>query len=100
MSFHSMNMVGWWSSNPIKESIETLMHIPCLWILTVDAYIPSSPPSIRPYQSSASAAALAPARSIPSCSYHILATHTPGLHTVSLYRSRIGRVTMYYATVF
>ena len=80
-----------------------LRYIPCIWFLPVAAYHSSYPPSLPSSPSSAAAAAvaaLAPNRSNPFCSHHLLETHAPGLRTVLLKRSRIGRVTMYCTTEF
>ena len=78
-----------------------LLHISCLWLLPVAAYLSSPFPSLYPSPSSADAVAtLAPASSSPSLSHHLLATHDPDIRTVSLQRSKIGRVAMYCATVF
>ena len=39
-------------------------------------------------------------RSIPACSHHPRDTRAPGRRVARLYRSRIGCVAIYYATVF
>ena len=77
----------------------TILYIPCLRLLPVSAYrsypFTSLPPYPPPSPSTDTAiTALAIARSSPSCSYHILATHAPGLRTVSMQRSIIVRVMM------
>ena len=46
------------------------------------------------------AAARDPVRSNPSCSHRLFINHVLRIRTVSLQRSIISRVTMYYATVF
>ena len=78
-----------------------LLHIPCLRFLPVSAYLSSSSSSLFPSLYSASAAtALSTDWISPSWSHHLLATHAPDLHTVSLQRSRISRVAIYCVTVF
>ena len=41
----------------------------------------------------------APSRSSTFCSHHLLSNHVPVLHNISSQRSRIGCITMYYATI-
>ena len=78
-----------------------ILYIPCLWFLLVSAYRSSYYPPIPPSPSYATInAAFEPARSSTSCSHHLLSTHPPGLRTVYLQRSRIGRAKMYHTTVF
>ena len=48
----------------------------------------------------ASAACLAPARSMPSCSHQLFAKHIPVIRTVSSHRSRMFRIAMYCAIIF
>ena len=57
----------------------------------------SSPPLSFP---SSAIAYLVPARSSPSYYIHLLATHVPGIRTISSHRYIIGPVAMYYVTVF
>ena len=65
--------------------------------VSVYIYIYSSP--LYPSPSSAATAALALVRSRTSCSHRLLATHAPGIRSVSSHRFRIGCVTIYCATV-
>ena len=57
-------------------------------------YCSSSPPN------SAAALYFYPYRSRPYCSHNRLDTHAPGLQKYCSQRSRIGRVAIYYTTVF
>ena len=78
-----------------------LLHNPCLWFLPISTYLSYYSLLLFPYlYSSATIVALAPDRFSPSCSYHLLATHTPDFHTVNSQRSIISRVKIYCATVF
>ena len=108
---HSALMVGWWCYNTRTEFIETLDSAPLMYLMRyfiphVFGSFPSLPtaphlplPPSSSLSSSTASNTLAPARSSHSFSHHHLATHVPGLRTISLQRSRIGGVTMYCAAV-
>ena len=74
----------------------------CSSISLVPCYSASSLPRYSsPFSSSyASDTALYLSRSRTSYSHHLFATHLPLICTLSLQRSRIGRIIMYCATVF
>ena len=78
-----------------------IRYILCLRFLHVVSYrsVSYTPLSSSPSTPDISRA-IAPDRSIPSCSCHLRATHYPGLHAVSSQSSRIGRIAVYCATVF
>ena len=63
---------------------------------------PSESPSVSSaptYYSDTPVTSHAPTRSITSFSYHLFTTNIPGICTVSLQRSRVGRIEMYCASI-
>ena len=66
---------------------------------SVSFYLSVSSSPLSPFLSSYDTTAIAPTRSSTSYSYHCLATHSPGIRTVSLHSPRIGLVKIYCATV-
>ena len=84
-----------------SDVFNSLRFIPYLRFLPVSYYCSSSFPSLPSSPSAAaSAITLVYARSIPSFSRHLLANHSPGLHTVLFHRSIIVRVMMHCANAF
>ena len=77
-----------------------LLYIPCLWFLPVVACLSSTSSPLSPPLPSAADTLFVPAGSSPSCSHHLLATHSPDLRTVSSQRYIIVCVAMYCATIF
>ena len=69
--------------------------VPC----SIYVYLSVSSCLISPYCSSTATIYLAPSRPRTSCFYHFLATHSPGIRTVSSHRPRIVRVAIYCATI-
>ena len=59
----------------------------------------SSSPSLSVF-AAAVAVSRAPSRSSPACSHHRIPTYAPHFLSAASHRSRIGRVTIYCATVF
>ena len=76
--------------------LNSIRYIPCCQFLPVVSYRSvSSPPLSSSLSAAAVARALAPARSISSCSQHLQSNQAPGLRTFLFQRSIIGRVKIY-----
>ena len=77
-----------------------LLHIPFLWFLTVAAYISVYSSSFSLSPPSAVSDALATNTPSTSYSHHLLDINTHIIRKVSLHRSIIGHVAIYYVIIF